>query len=82
MRKPAVVPARTAIMVIKCTRNAIAFVVPIARVRHRLELDLYVVQQRTLVVRIRRVVVVVALAHQRERLTKRVFRFGRAGVLL
>ena len=81
MRKPAGVPALAAITIIEFARNAIASMVPVARVRHRLELGLCVTQQRNLVVRVRNVVIVVARAYQRERLAKRVFRLGRAGVL-
>ena len=81
MGKPASVPALAPIMVIESTRNAIASMVPVARVRHRLELELCLAQQRTIVTRARKVVNIVARAHQRERLAKNVFHFGRAEVL-
>jgi hypothetical protein len=82
MRKSAVVPALAALVVIEPARNSVPLVIPIARIRHRFELHFGVAQQRSLVVRDSNIVLVIALAYEVMRLTKRVFRLGRAGILL
>jgi hypothetical protein len=81
MRKSAIVPMLAAIVVIEPARNSVPLVIPIARVGYRFELDFSVDQQRSLVVRVRKIVIVLALAHEGKCLTKRIFCLGRAGVL-
>ena len=68
-------------MVMKPTWDTIALVVPIARVRHGLELDFVVVQLRSLVALVGGVILLNVFNHEGIRLTKFLFRVGRVGIL-
>ena len=81
MGKSTVGTAQAAIMIIEPARNTIALVVPVARVRHRLELELDAVHRRELIIRVGAVVLVIALVHEGNRLAKRIFRLGRVGIV-
>ena len=76
VRKPALGTADATVVVVEPAGDAVPVVVPIARVGRRLELDLFVTQQRILIVRDRKVILFVALAHECERLAERLCRLG------
>jgi hypothetical protein len=83
MGKPTVGTAQAAVVIVEPARNTVPLMFPITRVRHRLELELGIVQQRGLfIIRVDVVVLAVALVHEGVRLSKRVFRLGRVGILL
>jgi hypothetical protein len=81
MGEPTVGATQTTITIVEPARNTVPLMVPIARVRHRLELDLDVIQPRELIIRVKVVLLVTALNHEGASLSKRVFRLGRVGIL-
>lgn len=82
MRKLARGTVPTTIMVIEPAWNTVPVVVPIARVRHRLELGLLGIQSRGLVIRVGDIELIVLQTHLSECLAKCVFRLGQVGILL
>ena len=68
-------------MIVKPTGNQVPLVVPVARVRHGLELDLAVVQLRSLVALVGWIILLNMFDHEGIRLTKFLFRVGRVGIL-
>lgn len=81
MGKPAVGAAQATIVVIEPARDTVSLVVPICRVRHGLELNLGVIQLRSLIALVEGVFLLNAFDHEGIRLTKYLFRLGRVGIL-
>ena len=81
VRKPALGTTDAAVVVVEPAGDATPLVVPIARVKRRLELELLVTQQRIFIVRDRKFILFVVLAHEDERLAGHLFHLSRVGVL-